>query len=63
MYGVPLQPEASLLVSATVTVTMPEQLSASVVTSRILATGISDLHCKPDMLAGAVPVGGVVSSR
>ena len=57
-----MQPEASLFVSATVTVTSPRQLSTSVVISNILATGSSALHCKPVMFAGALPVGGVVSS-
>ena len=62
MYGLPLHPVAPLLVSATVTVTAPPQLSASSVTAVISATGTSAIHCNPVISAGAVPVGAVVSS-
>ena len=62
MYGLPLQPEAPLLVSAIVMETFPEQLSVTLVKSDALAIGISLLHCKLVMLAGTLAVGARVSS-
>ena len=53
---------APLFTSATVTVTAPKQLSASSVTAAISATGTLEIHCKPVILAGSVPVGAVKSS-
>ena len=62
IYGFPLQPEAPLLVSATVILTVPKQLSVTFVKSDVFAIGISVLHCRFVILAGTVAVGALVSS-
>ena len=61
MNGVLIAPDPPLLVSATVTVTVPLQLSASSVIRFTSATGISEIHSMVTS-AGAVPVGAIVSS-
>ena len=62
MYGFPLQPEASLLESETITFTVPLQLSVSSIIALISAVGMSAIHCKPVISVGAVAVGAIVSS-
>ena len=58
----PLQPLPSLFVSETDIVTVPPQLSATLVTKLMSASGISEVHCKSKISDGAIPVGGLVSS-
>ena len=61
IYGLPKHPIPPLFISATVTVTPPEQLSASSVIAVTSANGIAVMHWSVKS-AGVVPVGAMLSS-